>query len=119
MTRNLQNRSYLYWQKRACFSLPRNGGLARKARSPLPGLSFFPCEEKKAGVSSGLFCWMKDRLALRELEAAAGFGLAVFLAFNGAAVTGQEAALFEGRAKVRLKISEGTRNAVTHGTGLA
>ncbi len=119
MTRNLQNPSYLYGQKRACFPLPRNGGLARKARSPLPGLSFFPCEEKKAGVFSGLFCWVKVRLALRELEAAAGLGLAVFFALNGTAVTGEEAALFEGRAKVRLKIGEGTRNAVAHGAGLA
>jgi hypothetical protein len=91
-------------QKRACFPLPRNGGLARKARTPLPGLSFFFPAKKKAGVFSGLFCWIKDRLALRELEAAAGLCLAVFLTLNGTAVTGKEAALFESRAKVRLKM---------------
>jgi hypothetical protein len=88
------------------FLLPRNGGLARKARSPLPGFSFFPADKKKAGVFSGLFCSVKDRLALRELEAAAGFGLAVFLTFNGTAVTGEEAALLEGRTKVWLKIGK-------------
>jgi hypothetical protein len=119
VTRNLLARTYLNVQKRACFPLPRNGGLARKVRIPLPGPSFLAGQEQKRPEFPPAFCiWKSCNLALRELEAAAGFGLAVFLAFDSTAVTGEEAALLEGRAKVWLKIGKGARNAVAHGTSL-
>jgi hypothetical protein len=59
-----------------------------------------------------------DGLALRELEAAAGFGLAVFLALDGAAVAREEATFLKSWTKVWLKMGKGARNAVAHGTGL-
>src|SRR6218665_1599625 len=58
-------------------------------------------------------------LALRELEGLAGLGLAVLLAFDDAAVAGQEAALLERRAQCRLEEVQGLGDAVTNGTGLA
>src|SRR5215212_703300 len=60
-----------------------------------------------------------SRSALRELEAAAGFLLAVLLALDDARVAGQEALLLEGAAQLRLVIGERLREAVAHGAGLA
>src|SRR5690606_26224409 len=48
-----------------------------------------------------------------------GLGLAVLLAFDDAAVAGQEATLLEHRAQRRLEEVQGLGDTVTHGTGLA
>ena len=59
---------------------------------------------KKAAAVSGnrlsIVVCSRERLPLRELERAAGFGLAVFLALDHAAVAGEEAALFQSAARV-------------------
>src|SRR5690242_7229775 len=57
-------------------------------------------------------------LPLRELEAAARLGLAVFLALDDAAVPGQKAAMLQDRAQPRLVEGQGPADAVAHGTGL-
>jgi hypothetical protein len=59
------------------------------------------------------------RLTLRELERAAGLGLAVLLALDDAAVAGQEATLLQHGAQARLEVGERLGDAVTNGTGLA
>ncbi len=59
------------------------------------------------------------RLALRELEAAAGFHAAVLLALHHAAVAGEEAALLEDAAQLGLVIRERLGNAVANRAGLA
>src|SRR5882724_9546348 len=57
----------------------------------------------------------KEKLsALGELEAAAGFHLAVLLALDHAAVAGEEATALEGAAQVRLKIGQRLGDAVAH-----
>src|ERR1700712_3178406 len=62
---------------------------------------------------------LAKRLALRELERLARLGAAVLLALDDAGVAGQEAALLEDAAQIRLEIGQGLGDAVTHGTGLA
>ena len=57
--------------------------------------------------------------ALRELEAAAGLHAAVLLALHDAAVAGEEAALLEDAAQLRLEVGERLGDAVAHRTGLA
>src|SRR3954469_22107220 len=57
--------------------------------------------------------------ALRELEAAAGFLLAVLLALDDARVAGEESFLLERRAKLGLEVGERLRDAVAHGARLA
>src|SRR4051812_34663379 len=56
--------------------------------------------------------------ALGELEAAAGFGFAVLLALDHARVAGEETALLECAAQVRLEVHQRLRNAVAHRAGL-
>src|SRR5271167_2999111 len=56
--------------------------------------------------------------ALGELEAAAGLGLAVFLAFDDAAVAGQEPLVLEEWPQARLVIGQGLADAVAHRAGL-
>ena len=58
-------------------------------------------------------------LALRELEAAAGFLLAVLLALDDAGVAGREAFLLERAAKLRLIVGQRLGEAVTDRAGLA
>src|SRR3954468_4058042 len=58
------------------------------------------------------------RLTLRELEGPAGLGLAVLLALDHAGVAGEEAALLEHGAQLRLEIGQRLGDAVTDGTGL-
>src|SRR5271165_1194363 len=60
-----------------------------------------------------------SRLALRELEAAAGLGLAVLLALDDTAVARQEALGLQQRAQARLEIGQRLGDAVADGTGLA
>src|SRR5262249_20645695 len=60
-----------------------------------------------------------DRSALRELEAAAGLGLAVLLALNAARVAGEEAAGLQSRTQARLIGDQRAADAVTHRTCLA
>src|SRR5688500_2573714 len=62
---------------------------------------------------------VKPRLALRELEAAAGLGLAVLLALDDSRVAGQEALALHRRAELRLVAGEGGRDAVADRAGLA
>src|ERR1044072_5440952 len=62
---------------------------------------------------------LSKRLALRELERTTGLRLAVLLALDHAGVAGQEAALLEHGAQLRLEIGERLGDAVTNGTGLA
>jgi hypothetical protein len=57
--------------------------------------------------------------ALRELEAAAGAGLAVLLAFLDARVAGQQAARLQDAAEFRLAADEGAGDAVAQGEGLS
>src|SRR5262245_29835024 len=56
----------------------------------------------------------RSLLALRELEAAAGLGAAVFLALDHAAVAREKAALLEHRSQLRLEEGQRLRQAVTH-----
>src|SRR5579872_6294885 len=58
-------------------------------------------------------------LPFGELEAAARFGLAVFLALHDAAVAGQEAAMLQEGAQPRLVKGERPADAVPDRTGLA
>src|SRR6185312_7018708 len=58
-------------------------------------------------------------LALRELEAAAGLRLAVFLALDDAAVARQEATGLERRTQPRLVIGQRLADAVADRAGLA
>src|SRR5580704_4911732 len=58
-------------------------------------------------------------LPLRELEAAAGLGLAVFLALDDAAVAGEEPAMLQRRAQSRLVEHQRPADAVAHRAGLA
>src|SRR6266702_3201 len=59
-----------------------------------------------------------NRLALGELEALAGAGLAVLLALHGAGVAGDEAGLLEDRPVVRVELHERAGDAVADGAGL-
>src|SRR5690606_12500989 len=61
----------------------------------------------------------RKRLALGELEGAAGLRAAVLLALHHASVAGEEAALLEQSAKLRFVEGERAGDAVAHGTGLA
>src|SRR3984893_2203076 len=58
-------------------------------------------------------------LALGELEAAAGFGFAVFFALDDAAVAGQEALALQQRAQARLVAGQRLADAVAPRAGLA
>src|SRR3990170_616485 len=58
-------------------------------------------------------------LALGELEALSGLGLAVFLALDGAGIAGQEPALLEHGAELGLVAGERLGDAMTDGAGLA
>src|ERR1700760_4053185 len=59
------------------------------------------------------------RLALRELERTTGFRLAVLFTFDDTRVAGQEAALLQDAAQIRLEVGERLRDAVTYGACLA
>src|SRR3546814_7799569 len=61
----------------------------------------------------------KKPLTLRELEAAAGLRLAVFLALDRAAVAGQEAGRLDRAAQRGLEAGQRLRDAVQHRTRLA
>jgi hypothetical protein len=58
-------------------------------------------------------------LALRELEGAAGFGLAVFLALDDARVAGQEALALDRAAQLGLLAGEAGGDSMADGAGLA
>src|SRR5262249_22243540 len=58
-------------------------------------------------------------LTLRELEAAAGFGSAVFLALDDARIAGKEATALKHAAQVRFIAHQRLGQAVPHCTGLA
>src|SRR5690242_15834893 len=59
------------------------------------------------------------RLTLRELEAFAGAGLAVFLAFAGARIARKHAFRLQRRAQIGVKFQQRTGDAVARGAGLA
>src|SRR3546814_16164482 len=61
----------------------------------------------------------KKPLTLRELEAAAGLRLAVFLALDRAAVAGQEAGRLDRAAQRGLEAGQRLRDAVQHRNRLA
>src|SRR5436853_6894029 len=61
----------------------------------------------------------EGQLALGELEAAAGFGFAVFLALDDAAVAGDEAAVLQDRPQAGLLENQRPADAVPHRPGLA
>src|SRR5690606_13272908 len=66
-----------------------------------------------------LLSWQcRDRLALRELEAAAGLGAAVLLALDHAAIAGEEAGGLHGAAQFRLELAQGLADAVLDRAGL-
>src|SRR5260370_10994500 len=58
-------------------------------------------------------------LALGELEAAAGFGFAVFFALDDAAVAGEKALALQQGAQARVLAGERLADAVAHPAGLA
>src|ERR1700726_3781863 len=60
-----------------------------------------------------------QELPLRELEASARFGLAVFLALDHARVAGDEAAALEHATQFRFVSDQRLGYAVAHRTGLA
>src|SRR3546814_4371372 len=62
---------------------------------------------------------VRSALTLGELEALAGLGLAVLLAFHHATVAGQEACLLDDRAQQRLIMGERLGDAVLHRASLA
>src|SRR5262249_12122648 len=77
-------------------------------------------QRKRAAEAAALFQYsIPRRLALRELEAAAGFGAAVLLTLDGTAVAGQEAFMLQGAAQRRFEIGQRLADAVTDRTGLA
>jgi hypothetical protein len=79
-----------------------------------------PNQQKKAAQRPPSVTRRADRtLALRELEAAAGFRAAELLALHHAAVAGEEAFLLERGAKRRLVIGQRLGDAVTHRASLA
>src|SRR5262245_1577021 len=59
------------------------------------------------------------RLALRELEAAAGAGLAVLLTLDLASIAGEEAGVAEGLLERRVVVAKGAGHAEADGLGLA
>src|SRR5690242_19467910 len=59
------------------------------------------------------------RLALRELEATAGAGLAVLLTLDLAGVAGEEAGIAEGLLQRRVVVAKGAGDAEADGLGLA
>src|SRR5947208_15611359 len=72
-----------------------------------------------SGECSNLLQILAKLLALRELERLARLRPAVLLALDGAGIAGQEPALLQHAAQVRLEIGERLGDAVTHGTRLA
>ena len=77
-----------------------------------PSLRAAPATLRVAGATLG-------GLTLRELEALAGFGFAVLLAFDGAAVAGQETLVLDRAAQHRLVTGQRLGDAVKHRAGLA
>src|SRR3954463_5103393 len=75
--------------------------------------------EKKGGPRAAFRSVSLWRSALRELEAAASFLLAVLLALDDAGVAGQEAFLLEGAAQIRLIMRQRLGEAVAYCAGLA
>ena len=61
----------------------------------------------------------KCRSALRELEAATGFGLPYFLRSTTRGIAGQEAAGLQRGAQTGLEVGQARADAVTHSAGLA
>src|SRR2546423_13682377 len=59
---------------------------------------------------------LTKQLALRELERLARLRPAVLLALHGTGVAGQEAALVEEAAQIRLEVGQSPRDAGMHGT---
>jgi hypothetical protein len=55
----------------------------------------------------------REALPLRELERAAGLGLAVLLALDHAAIAGEEAALFQDAAQVEFEIGQPSEAVIT------
>src|SRR6266542_4204932 len=72
----------------------------------------------KKGATRPFCCVSLGGSALRELERATRFRLAVLLALHHAGVAGEEAAALEHAAQVRLVIGQRLRQAVTHGPRL-
>jgi hypothetical protein len=71
-------------------------------------------KEKAAAVSgSRLLMGSRNRLALRELERTAGFGLAVLLALDHTAVAGEEAALFQDTPQIGFEIGQPSEAVIT------
>src|SRR3954453_6905031 len=70
-------------------------------------------------INAAIAAILAKQLALRELERLARFRPAVLLALHGTGVAGQEAALLEDAAQIRLEVRQGLRDTVTHGTRLA
>jgi hypothetical protein len=83
--------------------------------SPVPS---FQSAHKKGRPKAPLFFVRKARSALAELEAAAGLGLAVLLAFHGARVTRQEPSDLQDAAQFRLVILQGPADAMANSAGL-
>src|SRR5262245_34533882 len=83
---------------------PRRRSAKKKAGSKTPPPNSIPANPE---------------LALRELEAAAGLRLAVFLALDGTAVAREEAAFLQHGAQAGFVIGQRLRNSVTNSTCLA
>src|SRR3954467_11064167 len=59
------------------------------------------------------------KLSLRELESRTGTLLPVFLAFLLTRITCDKSCFFKCRTQIGVEFHQGTRNAVTDGTGLS
>src|SRR6266508_2218739 len=76
------------------------------------------CGAASNGLSEAKPILPSAQLALRELERAAGLGLAVFLALDHARVAGEKAVVLEDGTQVRLVIRQRLGDAVPYGSGL-
>src|SRR5581483_1070981 len=102
--------------------------LTRRASFPEKLRQLIVKMRKEKAPASGRFCIsnrprlrqiLTKLLALRELEGTAGLGAAVLLALDHAAVAGEETALLQHAAQLRLEIGESLGDAVADRTGLA
>src|SRR5689334_8146744 len=95
--------------------------IANRIRLPVCGERVIRTQRlaRASGGEEGESAAAPRRLALRELEAATGFGFAVFLALDDTAVPGEEPLALQQGAQARLVAGQGLADAVAHGAGLA
>src|ERR1700732_2189534 len=101
-----------------CGELNRHLGVRRRAHRSWPNgllLRRRLNSSCRRSIRPDDFKSLGDGLALRELEAPAGFLLAVFLALDDARVAGQETFFLENGAQIRLVIDKSLGKPGAHG----